>query len=44
MGDAIGKQTTEEINNKFLLAADKEGRAVWQLAVGRGNIDILKKI
>ena len=28
----------------MLLATDNEGRTVWQLAAGRGNIELLKKI
>jgi len=36
--------TTEEINNKLLLATDNEGRTVWQLAAGRDNIQLLQKL
>jgi len=37
-------QTTDEINNKLLLATENEGIIIWQLAAGRGNIELLKKL
>jgi len=44
MGGAKENITTEEIYNKLLLATDNEGKTVWQLAAGRGNIELLQKL
>jgi ankyrin repeat protein len=38
------KLTTEEINNKFLLGTDNEGRTVWHVAAQRGNLEMLQKV
>jgi len=36
------KNLTEEINNKFLLGTDKDGRTAWHIAAERGNSEILQ--
>ena len=38
------KVTTEEINNKLLLATDNEGMTAWHWAAREGNLDILQKL
>jgi len=35
---------TEEINNKFLLGTDKDGRTAWHIAAERGNSEILQNV
>jgi len=38
----VGSPLKEEINNKLLLATDKEGRTAWHLAAERGISEILQ--
>ena len=38
------KLTTEEINNKLLLATHNMGRIVWHVAAELGTLEILQKI
>jgi len=41
---AIEKLTTEEINNKLLLAIDCKGRTAWHMAAWCGESEILQKV
>jgi len=34
----------EEVNNKFLLSTDNEGRTAWQCAALQGNLDLLQNV
>jgi len=38
------KLTREEINNKFLLGTNNEGRTVWHMAAQRRNLEMFLKV
>ena len=44
MGGAKENLTTEETNNKLLLATDNDGWNAWHFATGKGNIELLQKL